>query len=158
MALVAISQVTITTHIRILGVSPDLVLLCTMSWVLLQGMREGVLVALAGGIVLDALSGAPFGGMTLALLVVSCLGGLGEINVFRTARFLPYAAIGIATLVYAGVLLFWLAMNGHAVVWGATLWRVVLPEMVVNILCMPIIYGLIRWLCGRIYPQPVEWQ
>ncbi len=158
MALVAVLQVTITSHIRILGVSPDLVLLCSLSWVLLQGTRDGILAALAGGVVLDALSGAPFGTMTLALFVVCCLGGLGEVNVPRTARFLPYLAIGVATLVYTGILLILLEMTGHVVAWGAILWRVVLPEMLLNLLCMPVIYGLVRWLRGYLYPKPVEWQ
>ena len=84
-------------HIRLFGASPNLVLLLTVSWVLLRGRGEGILIGLVGGLMLDAFSGAPFGLATGSLVIVTYLTGLGEINVFRTAKFLPYAAIMVAT-------------------------------------------------------------
>lgn len=146
------------SHVRLLGVSPDLVLLLTVSAILLQGIREGILIALVGGLMLDALSGGPFGLATLSLVVVSLLAGLGEINVFRAAKFLPYLTIVTATLIYNLVFLFLLQMTGRVVVWGASLLRVVLPAMLVNLLFMPIVYGLCYWLRKRLGPQSVEWQ
>jgi len=156
--LIAIAQSTVVSHVRLLGVSPDLVLLFTVSSVLLRGVREGVLVALVGGLVLDALSGAPFGLATISLVAVTLLAGVGEINVFRAARFLPYVTITAVTLVYSVVFLSLLQMRGHVVVWGASLLRVVLPAMLVNLLCMPIVYGLCAWLRKRYGPRSVEWQ
>ena len=138
--------------------SPNLVLLVTVSSVLSAGMRQGVFVALVGGLMLDALSGAPFGLCTVSLVLASLLAGLGEINVFRAAKFLPYVTIAMATLVYNVVALFLLQMMRHAVVWDASLWRVVLPAMLVNLLCMPMVYGLSCWLRKRAGPRPVEWQ
>ena len=145
-------------HVRLLGVSPNLVLLLTVSSILLQGMRGGLLAALVGGLMLDALSGAPFGLSTVSLVLASALAGLGEINVFRAAKFLPYATIVMATLVYNVIVLFLLQMTGHAVIWHASLWRVVLPAMLVNLVCMPVVYGLSYWLRKRLGPRSVEWQ
>lgn len=147
-----------TPHVRLLGVSPNLVLLYTVSSVLSQGLEEGIFVALVGGLMLDALSGAPFGVATVALVVVTLVAALGEINVFRAAKFLPYATITVATFVYNVVVLFALQMTGHVVIWGASLWRVVLPAMLVNLLCMPMVYGLACWLRKRLGPRSVEWQ
>jgi len=145
-------------HMRLLGVSPDLVLLFAVSSVLSQGVRQGVFVALVGGLMLDTLSGAPFGVGTLSLVVVSLAAGVGEINVFRAAKFLPYVTIAMTTFLYNVILLFLLQMTGHTVVWDASLWRVVLPAMLVNLLCMPVVYGLFCWLRRRLVPQFVEWQ
>lgn len=133
-------------------------LLYTVSCVLSQGVGEGIFVALVGGLMLDALSGAPFGVATLALVVVSLVAGLGEFNVFRAARFLPYATITLTTFVYNVMVLFSLQMTGHVVIWGASLWRAVLPAMLVNLVCMPVVYGLACWLHKRRGPRPVEWQ
>ena len=133
-------------------------LLFSVSWVLLLGLRDGILIGVAGGIALDALSGAPFGLMTLSLACGSCLAGLGEINVFRTAWYLPYLTIAIATLIYNAMFSFLLQTAGHTVHWGTMLWRVALPAVVMNVLCMPIVYNLTRWLCQRDRPKPVEWQ
>ena len=158
---VAIIQSTVTSHIRFFGVSPDLTLLFVVSWVLLHGTREGTLIALVSGIVLDALSGAPFGLAMVSLTVVSGLAGLGETNVFRTAWFLPYVTISLATLIYDGLFLFLLQMGRHTVTWWPALWRVVLPSVIVNTLCMAIVYHSLRWLTGHseghVSSESVEW-
>ena len=155
---IAIIQSAVTSQLRVFGISLDLMLLFSVSWVLLLGLKDGILIVAAGSIVLDALSGAPFGLMTLSLTCSSFLAGLGEINVFRTAWYLPYVTIIIATLIYNVLFLFLLQTAGHIVHWGAMLWHVVLPTVVLNALCMPIIYSLTRWLYQRNRPKPVEWQ
>lgn len=153
-----IVQSTVTSHITILGVSPDLALLFTVSWALLEGTREGLFAGLVGGAMLDTLSGGPFGPSTVGLLIASYLASLGATNVFRTARFLPYITIGLVTLAYDLVFLALLRLTGRVVIWGPTLWRVVAPAILVNTLCMPIVYNLALWLHRRIHPQTVEWE
>ena len=147
-----------TSQLGVFVISPDLMLLFAVSWVLLLGLGDGILIGGTGAVVLDALSGAPFGIATLSLTCGSCLAGLGEINVFRTAWYLPYVAIAIATPIYNVLFLVLLQAAGHTVHWGTMLWRVVLPTTVLNVLCMPIVYGLTSWLCRRNRPKSVEWQ
>ncbi len=154
----AIVQTTVTSYVQVIGVSPNLVLLVSVSWVLAAGSREGALAGLVGGLMLDAFSGAPFGVSTVALVLASMLTGLGEIHVLRTARALPYAAIALATLVYQATVLLLLQMAGRAVIWWPMMWRAVLPEMVVNTLFMPLVYYAVRWLARRLQPRRVEWQ
>jgi rod shape-determining protein MreD len=158
MICIALGQSTVTAHIRLFGVSPDVTLLFVVAWVLLEGTREGIFAGLVGGVTLDALSGAPFGLLTLALISVAGVSGVGEINIFRTARFLPYITIGLATLIYKSIFLSLLQVIGWRVIWGPTLLRVVLPATVVNLLCMPFIYGLAYWLHIHLHPKTVEWQ
>lgn len=146
------------SHLRVFGVSPNLVLLFTVSWVLLQGRGEGFLLGLVSGLVLDALSGAPFGLAIVSLAPVGALAGLGEINVFRTARVLPYVTIALATLIFEGLFLLMLCMLGGMTLEWSVLWRIVLPEVVINTLCMPIMYGLVRRVCDRARPPSVEWE
>ncbi|MBM3188019.1 MAG: rod shape-determining protein MreD, partial [Chloroflexi bacterium] len=59
-ALTAVVQSTLGPRLRVFGVSPDLVLLFLIAWVLLHGLRGSLSVSLVGGLMLDALSGAPF--------------------------------------------------------------------------------------------------
>lgn len=153
-ALVAIAQSTLAPRLRILGVSPDWVLLFTVSAVLFYGFRSCIPLLLVSGLVLDTLSGAPFGLMMLSLAIANLLAGLGELNVFRTARYLPYLAIAGATLLYEGSLLILLRLlreyttTGQAAIWWPLLWRVVLPSVVLNTLLMPIAYYLMAKLLG----------
>jgi len=158
MVLLAVLQSTVTSHIRVLGVSIDLVLLFSVSWALLEGTQQGLFVGLMGGVALDMLSGAPFGISTVSLLIVSYLASLGALNVFRTARFLPYITIALATLIYNLVFLGLLQMAGHVVVWGPALWRVVSPAMLLNTACMPLVFNLVLWVHNRIHVRTVEWE
>jgi rod shape-determining protein MreD len=158
LVLLAIFQSTIATHIRLFDVSPDLVLTFVVSWVLLEGAKEGIIASLVAGLILDGLSGAPFGSTTLALVVVSLLASLGQVNIFRSARLFPYITVVVATLVYCGISLFLLRMTGRVVIWGPTLVRIVLPAVLVNILCMPLVYNAVLWLHNHIHPRTVEWE
>ena len=144
-------------RIQILGAYPNLVLLLLVSWSLLRGLREGLILALASGFMLDALSGGPFGALTVALIFVAWLSGLGETNVFRTVRFFPSFTMALATLIYYGVLLFLLKMSGRPIEWSSALVRIVAPEIVINLVTMPLIYHGLRWLGVRYGPRSVEW-
>lgn len=154
----ALLQSTVVARIQILGVSPDLVLLFIVGWVLYRGVGEGIVVALVSGLILDALSGAPFGLRLVSLAVASGIVGLGELNVFRSAWFLPYVTVAVATLIYQGLFLLLASLLGVPVIWWPTMWRLVLPVVVVNTLCMPLVYGALGWLHRHGQPQPVEWR
>jgi len=154
----AVLQSTIVTRIRIWGVSVDLVLLLTVSWTLLQGIGEGLLVSLTGGIILDALSGAPFGLMTVSLTVASELAGLGEANVFEKAPFLSCIAITLATITYRGMLLILLKITGRPLPSWSMISRFLLLAIAINGLAMFIVYGLVERLCSSIQPRRAEWE
>jgi rod shape-determining protein MreD len=142
-------QSAVVSQLRLFGVSPDVVVLLTISCVLLWGLRDGLLVALVGGVVLDMTSSAPFGLSILSLLVVALLSGLGEINVFRAARLLPLITTLVGVMAYYAVFLLFLRLAAHPVMGWALAWRVVLPKVVVNLLFMPLVYGAMRWINGR---------
>lgn len=156
--LLAIAQSAVTSRLQIFGVSPNLTLVFIVGWVLFCGVRQGLAIALVGGLVLDALSGAPFGFSTLSLVLASWVAGLGESNVFRTAWFLPYLVIALATLVYEGAMMFSLRMAGRPVAWGPALGHIVLPDVLLNLLCMPLVYALLSRLHAGWGPESVEWQ
>jgi len=139
------------------GICPNLALLLLVSWSLLRGLREGLVLALAAGFMLDALSGGPFGAMTVALVLVAWLSGLGETNVFRTVRILPVIVMAVAMLAYYGALLVILRMSGRLIAWNLTLVRVVAPDIALNLILMPLVYLGMRWLASHFGPKSVEW-
>jgi rod shape-determining protein MreD len=145
-------------QLQIVGVSPNVVLLYLVSWALLRGVREGIALALVAGLTLDVLSSGPFGAWTLAMALATWLAGLGEINVFRTARLLPYLTVGVATLMYEVVLIAFLAMSGRGLPWWPTLWRIILPEMVIHTVAMALVYAVADRLMRRSEPEQVAWQ
>ncbi|MFO7917379.1 MAG: rod shape-determining protein MreD [Anaerolineae bacterium] len=157
-ALAALLQSTFTARIRVWGVTMDLVLLLAVSWTLFQGISEGLLISLVGGLILDSLSGAPFGVLMISLTAASELAGLGEANVFEKARFLPYIAITVATIIYRGLLLLLLRMTGRPLPPWPTLSRFLWLALIVNGLAMFVIYRLVGGLSSRIQPKRAEWE
>jgi rod shape-determining protein MreD len=148
-------QSTVMPRITLLGVHPDLVLMAVISWSLLRGSEEGMLWALIGGVIMDLLSGAPFGICTLALLIASFASGLGQHHIMRADLLIPVIVIPPATLVYHLILLGALAALGWRAEWNTSLRRVVLPSMLINSLGMPVVYLLVRWLHRRMSREEI---
>jgi rod shape-determining protein MreD len=167
--LMAVLQSTVTARLDLFGVSPDLVLLLVVSWTLLRGIQEGVVVALAGGMVLDALSGAPFGLGAAALLVACVLAGLGGGAALHTSLSLGNGLLDtlalrlitvvLVTWVYYGFVAFFLRLSGEVMSAGLALGQIILPTAFLNVLCMLPIYGLVRLMVARSQTEePMEWR
>jgi len=155
--LVAVSQSTLAPHLTIWGAKPDLMLLAVASWSLLGRASEGVLWSALGGLVLDLLSGVPFGANTVALGLIAGLTRLVFMNVFRLSIVMPLAAAGVSTVVYYVVLLLGLRLSGESVVWADAVLRVVIPSVVVNTAVMPVVFGGVRWLHKHTGPEEIGW-
>ncbi|MEA3346205.1 MAG: rod shape-determining protein MreD [Chloroflexota bacterium] len=155
--LIALVQTTLSPHLAILGAYPNLMLLVVLSWTLLRTGREGMLWAFGGGVLLDMLSGAPFGASTLPLLLVSFLSSLGEETLFRTTLSLPLAVGFAGSLLYDSVFLATLQLMGWQVDWPTSLWRLILPAAGLNTLLMPLVYALLRQLHQHIKGVELSW-
>lgn len=150
---IALLQTTLAPQLSIIGGRPQFMLLAVVSWSLLRGGREGVVWGFVGGVMLDLLSGAPFGVITLPLLLVGFLSGLGEINVFRSNFLLPGLVVLLATLFYNAFALFLLQVLGEPVLWESALLHVILPAALLNLLVLPLVYLPLRRL-HRLTGQP----
>jgi rod shape-determining protein MreD len=137
-ALTGLLQSTVTSHVRLLGASPDLVLMLAVVCVLRWGLRDSLPVILVGGLIVDILTGAPFGCAIASLFLVSVLLGLVNVNIPHTVRVWPYVAVAVASLLYGLLWMVILRLSGRTVPWGAMLVREVLPAVLMNTLTMPL--------------------
>jgi rod shape-determining protein MreD len=146
---IALLQTSAMPSLSLSGVMPDLMLLVVVSWSLLRGTREGLLWALGGGLLLDLLSGGPFGVAVVSLVLSSVIIGMGELNVVRDSLWLPLVASVLATVVYD--LAYWavLQVTGRSLHTVYTLLRVMGPGMMLNALAMYPTYWATRWLSQR---------
>jgi rod shape-determining protein MreD len=101
-ALLAIVQATVLPAFSVFGVAPGLWLVVVFAWSLLRGMREGLILAFIGGIVVDLISAAPLGVTSLSLMLSVAL-----ITFFQ--RHLPKSQVLMPALLTAlATMLFWL--------------------------------------------------
>ncbi len=146
---IVIVQTTIVPRLAVWGVFADLPLLVVVSWSLVRGRREGMIWGFIAGLVVDLLSGAPFGAATLALTAVGFLSGLGEATVFGARMVLPLITMFLATILYHLLFLVVVRISGHPVAWLDSLVRLVLPTAVLNTALTPVVFLIMRWLYTR---------
>jgi rod shape-determining protein MreD len=139
----------------------DLVLLLVVAITLVRGLREGLIWAFIGGLLLGVLAPytLPLGSYSLLLIVVAVLASLSQNNLFESNLIMPLAIVAIASAAFRVLLL--LVTEGPTLRSdpGAVLLRLALPEIIIDVILAPLVYTLISWLDGRLGQKlPVEWQ
>ena len=152
----AILQTTLLPYLSINGVKPDLLLVLVAIWSLLNGSREGSLWALAGGFLLDLLSGAPFGIGTLSLVAVSLLAGLQQVRVIHSSYFLP-VFVAVASLIHDGLFLALMQLAGQPVIWEDSLFRSTTLGIALNVAAALLVYPLVRRMAKQTQAEEVAW-
>lgn len=150
---IALLQTTLAPYFSFMGATPEFMLLAVVSWSLLRGGREGAIWGFLGGLMLDLLSGGPFGAILLPLVLAGYLSGLGEINVFRASFLLPSLVVLGATLFYSVMELVLLQLLGQPIGWELAISHVVLPALLLNTLALPFVYLPLRRV-HRLSAQP----
>lgn len=148
MVILAILQVVLLPHLSISGIKPNLVLLVVVVWSLLYGAREGCIWALMFGLLLDLLSGAPFGLASVALVAASALSGLQLWRTIHAQWFLP-ALVAAASVVHDAVFLLLLQITGHPVVWWDSVMYAVLPGALLSAGLALLAYPFVRRMPSR---------
>lgn len=142
----AVIQSTVLSHPILLGGRPDLVILLVVTFSVVQGVSEGLLAGIFGGMAVDLLSGTPFGSATLGMMLIGALTGLGNSNVYRANVLIPLVAVFLATVVYHSFLMLALQANGRAVEWISTLAIQTIPVAALNAILTPVAFYVIRKL------------
>ncbi|PKO20653.1 MAG: rod shape-determining protein MreD [Chloroflexi bacterium HGW-Chloroflexi-1] len=159
-ALAVLIQATLLTRVRVLGVSPDLLLVAVVAWSLLQGATQGFIWGFIGGLGLDLVAGMPLGTSSLALMAASAsrfLAGLSTNSVFAGNLLLPIFIVVLATPLHGWIILLTGQLRGLRIDWITSTVRVIGPEMLLNALLVVLVYPVLRWLATRIGAQQMEW-
>jgi len=146
LVLVVIIQATLLARIRLLGASPNLLLVSTIAWGLLRSVGEGVVWGFAGGLGLDLITGMALGTSSLAAMTACLLTGLGRNRVFSNNLWWPLLVVVLATPVYGWIVLLTQQMRGLPVDWIASTVHVIGPELALNVAAMVLVYPVLRAL------------
>lgn len=139
--------------VSLFGARPDLVFLLVAGWAFLRGPAEGAVWAFIAGLLLDALSGGPFGGFTLALLVAAILVGQQWGRELGSTTFQLMLLALVACFLYHGLLLLTLSVTNYTVDWAHALSHVAAPSALINALLAPIMHQPLSWLDRRTRPE-----
>jgi rod shape-determining protein MreD len=154
-ALLAVAQSTILSHLSLLDGRPDLVLLAVVAWSLSGRSVEAMVWGWVGGVLIDLLSGLPLGVSAITLVGIAYLASLTEGRFWEGHVLVPVAAVLVASLLSLGVEMATLAVSGYPLQLGAALQRVVLPSVFLNLVLALPAAQLAAGLRDLLYPERV---
>lgn len=157
LTLVVLVQATLLARIRLVGATPNLLLVVVVCWSLIRGLYDGLVWGFVGGLALDVLAGLPLGTSSLALMATTPLAGLGKNSIFPGSLTLPILLVTLATPVYGWVVLLSEMIRGIPVDWLASTVHLIGPEIVFNVALTVIAYPALRWLAAQYRPAQMEW-
>jgi len=138
-------SVSAMPYVKVLGVTPDLVLIFAACWTALRGRSEAMVVVPLAGLAKDLATSGPLGMSVLGMAAIVPLSALVEIRAMDS-QFLPAVVIvAVATFTNSLASMAVLAATGQDMpVLDALRWAVV-PGMVVNALFTAVIYVPLSW-------------
>ena len=99
----AVLQASAMPYVKVLGVTPDLVLIFAACWAMVRGQGEAMVVVPLAGLLRDLSSSDPLGTSVLALAPIVLLAAARELRPMDTEFVPTLVVVGAGTLAY-GVL------------------------------------------------------
>ena len=141
----ALVQASSVEQFKILGVSPNLMLVFLVAWLVVRGLDDVLPMLLVSGVTLGLVGLQPPGVVLLALLPVAALGVVRELHIVHSDFVLALLLIIPATLAYETVMLLSVMATGGALDLIEGLRATVVPVAIVNVALMPLVFGMMRF-------------
>lgn len=145
-----ILQTTLFPLLAIRGILPNTALIIVTSYALLRGSKEGALVGISTGFLMDVFFSTMIGFYSLLYLAVGFLFGRSQRNFFRENYILPVIFCTISTILFQAVLYitgFLFRGEGNILYF---LFKILLPELVytavVTVPLYRLLFGINEWL------------
>lgn len=151
-----ILQTTIFKSLSIASVSPNLLLILTVSFGFMRGKREGLFVGFFCGLLVDIFYGNMLGFYALLYMYIGFLNGFLYKVFYDEDIKVPMLLVGVSDLCY-GLAVYGLQflMRGRLAVFSY-LRHIIIPEMVYTVLVTVIIYRILFRLNRKLTES--EWE
>lgn len=147
--LIAAANVSALAYIKVLGVTPDFVLIFAACWAVIRSEEEALVVVPVCGLLRDLLSSDPTGTAVLGFAPIVLFAAAARIQPIDSS-FPPAVAVAAAgTLAFGVIQTGVLGATGHGIDVVDVTFRVIIPAVVINALFTPILYLPIRWLSPK---------
>lgn len=137
----AIIESSILSNIPFLYVVPDLVLICSIYFGLLNGKVAGETTGFISGVILDFITGLPFGFNCLYRTIIGYVCGIFSDSIIISGIIMPMVSVGLGTIVKT-LLIALIALffpNVHVYVTGIISYEF-LFEFILNVILSPFIF------------------
>ena len=141
---IAIVQASSMEQFKILDVSPNLLLVMLVGWLVVRGLDDVLPMLFVGGVTFGLVGLQPPGVVLLALLPIAGLGVLRELHVVHSDLVLTLLLVAGASVAYEVVMAGSVMATGGVLDPMAALESSVAPVMIVNVCLAPFVYAFMR--------------
>jgi rod shape-determining protein MreD len=156
MALLAVLQSTILSHVQLLDGRPDAVLVAVVGWSIAGRTNEAMVWGFFGGVFLDMYSGVPFGSTAIVLVFVAYLVSFPEGRFWESHVVMPLGVMLVASTVFHVLGIGTLLLIGRPMDLDSALTRVLLPSTFMNLVLILPALQLATGFVQRLFPPEVQ--
>lgn len=142
--LLALLQASSVEEFRVLGVTPNLLLVLLVSWLVVRGLDDVLPMIAVAGVTIGFVGLQTPGLVLLALLPIAGLGILRELHVIHSDILLVLAFVLAATVAYELIIVASLVLSGGGFDLLVALRSAVVPAAIVNLALAPPVYVVMR--------------
>ena len=136
-------QSTVFHYLALAGVVPNLLLIITMSFGLMRGRREGMLVGFFSGILIDIFFGGVMGPYAFIYMTMGYANGFFHQIYYVEDVLLPMIMITVNDFIYNIVIYIFYFLLQNKLNFGHYLIDVILPEMLYTIIITLFLYKVL---------------
>lgn len=137
-------QSTFFQALALADVVPNLLLIITVASGYLRGRKEGIIIGLLCGFIIDFMYGDVIGVCALIYMLIGYLNGIVNMLFFRDVLTIPIILIGISDLVYSFLYyVFEFLLRGRLNLFFYFK-RIMIPELVYTVLVSIVLYRLLH--------------
>jgi len=154
MILFFLLQTTVFQWFSLAGVSPNLLIILTVTVGLLEGSLPGIFCGLACGLLIDCMYGGVIGLYALFYMLAGYLAGIVQRFYSPGEEYgIPLLIIGAGDLLYSFLYYFAEFLLRSRFAFGTYLVNIIVPEAVYTLLAAVFLYKLLYWVRGRLEVQ-----
>ena len=140
----ALMQASSVEEFKVLGVTPNLLLVLLVSWLVVRGLDDVLPMIAVAGVTIGFVGLQAPGLVLLALLPIAGLGVLRELHVIHSDLLLVLTFVLAATVAYELIIVASLMLTGGGLDLLAALRSAVVPAAIVNLALTPPVYVVMR--------------
>ena len=140
----ALLQASSIEQFKVFGVTPNLLLVLLVSWLVVRGLDDVLPMIAVAGITMGFVGLQMPGLILLALLPIAGLGVLRELHIIHSDILLVLAFVLVETVVYEAIIVAALVASGGGYDIAAAIRSAIIPSAIVNVMLTPPVYFVMR--------------
>jgi hypothetical protein len=152
----AILQSSLVSNLTLLSGTADLVLVIIIAWTIDERVKNAWIWAAIGALFISLYSSLPFFVYILSYGLVTWISLLFHRKIWQAPLLIMLGVTLVGTIIEHGLSMLVLQLNGTPLSFYTGFTRITLPSVLLNLLVALPIYGIFRYLAGKVYPGKQE--